>query len=114
MPDNLTELSALWGGFKQDFGTLLGLTPDALHVHVGVALMVVCTMILRTSYRNWRPWGIVLFIECVNEALDLMQPTGSVESNWPASQHDIINTMVAPTLILLGAAIASRSQHNRQ
>lgn len=97
----LTDLAAIWGPFKDGFEASMGLSPDAVHIHAGMALMLFFAWITRRPLHDWRPWLMVLGVELANEIIDLNQKAGSLESNWPASRHDIVNTMLLPTLLVL-------------
>lgn len=92
-----------WGGLKHGVERALDLSPDAMHMHVSVLIFVFWTLVLRTRYEDLRPWLLTLLVECANEAIDMSQPGGSPEANWDATRHDLINTMIAPTIILVGA-----------
>lgn len=97
----LTQVAAIWGPIKIDFERALGLSPDALHIHAGVLLLLLFAWAMRRPLHDWRPWLALFLVELANEIIDMNQQTGSVESNWPASRHDLINTMVVPTMLLV-------------
>ncbi len=97
----MTKVAIIWGGYKTAIETFLGLSADAVHVQVGVLLLIFFAVLTRKRLYHWLPWCLVLLIECINEFIDMCQPSGSVESNWPASQHDILNTMFLPTVLIL-------------
>jgi hypothetical protein len=101
----LEHVAEIWGGWKHEVELFVGLSPDAMHVHVGVVLLLVVALVTHRRMDHWAPWLIVLMIECCNEFIDLNQSEGSIENNWPASQHDMINTMVLPTAIMIYARI---------
>jgi hypothetical protein len=102
-----------WGALKRDVELFLGLSPDAMHIHMSVVIFVAWTLILRTRYEDWRPWLLTFLVECANEAIDMSQPGGSPEANWDATRHDLINTMIAPTIIMIGARILRRAKKHR-
>lgn len=106
----LTEVASIWGPIKIDFEKALGLSPDALHIHAGVLLLLVFAWAMRRPLHDWRPWLALFFVEFANEIIDMNQQAGSVESNWPASRHDIINTMVVPTILLFYYRLRRRRQ----
>ena len=91
----------MWGEWKTAIEHFVGLSADALHVHVSILLYLLFALATRRRLYHWMPWVLVLLIECINEFIDLNQPAGSLESNWPASQHDILNTMFLPTVLLV-------------
>jgi hypothetical protein len=97
----LTRIAVLWGDWKQWVEAWLQLSPDALHIHAGIILWLLFALVTRRSLEHPLPWLLLLGVELANEAIDLNQPAGSIESNWPASRHDILNTMAMPTLLLL-------------
>ncbi len=99
-PTALAGLSLLWGGEKTTLSLALGITDDALHVLVGVGLLLVLALIAGRRLDDWRLWLAVLAIELVNEVVDLAN-TISPEATWAASRHDVLVTMAIPTAILL-------------
>ncbi|CAH0350123.1 hypothetical protein BH11PSE5_BH11PSE5_10450 [soil metagenome] len=101
----LEEVSTVWGNWKHDIEIAVGLSPDAMHIHVGVLILLSIALVTRKRMDHWAPWLGLFVIECCNEFIDLNQVQGSVENNWPASQHDILNTMFLPTMIMLYARI---------
>ncbi|WP_336959729.1 hypothetical protein [Sphingobium aquiterrae] len=93
------KVAVIWGGTKRAVEAWLNLSPDALHVHVGIIGWLAAAVATRRALDNPLPWALLLAAELINEFIDLNQPAGSIESNWPASQHDILNTMAMPTLV---------------
>jgi hypothetical protein len=114
-PEWLKALPVWWGDHKIALERWLGLTSDAVHIHVGVLLYLGWSLLLRAKAGDWRPWALTLVIEAANECIDLFQPVGSIEANWPASRHDLLNTMALPSLLFL-VRIAERSgrKHKRR
>lgn len=108
----LTEVASIWGPIKIDFEKALGLSPDALHIHAGVLLLLIFVWAMRRPLHDWRPWLALFCVEFANEIIDMNQQAGSVESNWPASRHDLINTMVVPTLLLVYYRLRRRRQRS--
>ena len=104
----LTQFAVLWGDTKIAIEEWLDLSPDALHIHAGILVWLALAWLLRRPLSDWRPWLGLFVLEVANEIVDLNQPVGSVESNWPASQHDILNTMFVPTLLMLFLWLAQR------
>lgn len=99
----LVDVATQWGVWKERLMDDFAVSADALHVHVSVLLFVLSALLLRRRLSSAWPWLVTLLIELCNEWIDLHQKVGSPESNWPASWHDIKNTMIAPTLILIVA-----------
>lgn len=93
---------------KTALSDLLHLSKDALHVHLGIGIYLVATLLLRRPLGSWLPWLIVLALELINEALDLahhlrrggIEPAGLLDS-----VKDIINTMLWPTVLLIALRV---------
>ncbi|MEK9210801.1 hypothetical protein [Sphingomonas sp. 2378] len=91
-----------WTGDKSWIGRITGLPDSTLHVHAGMAILVLTALVMRRKPWDWRCWLTVLVIETVNEAYDLLQPFYPTdEGNLPASWSDMWETMLWPTVILL-------------
>src|SRR3546814_20604470 len=95
------SLACVWWPLKTGFEKSVGLSADAIQVHVGVMLLFFFAWVTRRPLHDWRPWLIVFAVELANEIIDLNQECGSIERNWNASRHDLINTMFIPTLLVL-------------
>ena len=90
----------LFGGLKVTLVDTLGLSRDALHIHVGLILY----FLLRVLFRRNSVWvlAIVFALVLMAEVADIYliyQSSGVVV--WSASLHDILNTMVWPVCIYL-------------
>lgn len=102
IPPWLVTSAADWAQFKLALGNRLDLSADLLHVHGGIAVLCLAALVLRRSPLSVRPWLALLVFECGNEAGDLLlEGMGSAEATLAAARHDLINTMLAPTLLLL-------------
>lgn len=97
----LTQIAEGWGPFKRALETSLGISSDAMHVLVGMLLLLGFTWITRRPLHDWRPWLMVFSMELVNEFIDLHQRGGSFERNLTVSARDLVMTMFLPTLLLL-------------
>jgi hypothetical protein len=97
----LTAIADLWGPIKTGIEDSLGLSSDAMHIHVGVTLLLFFAWVTRRPLHDWRPWLMLLAVEAANEIIDMNQRAGSLERNWASSRHDLLNTMFLPTLLLL-------------
>jgi hypothetical protein len=101
-----------WITFKQaaaDFP----LSRDALHIYAALAIQVGACILFRTSLGKILPWLVVLLLELINEALDLLFEQEEYIHAWQidGSIHDIINTMALPTMLLLMVRYAPRLFH---
>jgi hypothetical protein len=97
---SLSDLAQSWGQDKIWLSHVLGLSPDALHVHVSILLMLAAAVVWRRRMDHLLPWATVFVLEALNELLDLSAPA-TAENNIHASLHDVYNTMFLPTIILV-------------
>lgn len=95
-----------WHQVKEWLEHVIGLNMDALHVYFGLAILVGAAVLLRKPLRSPIPWLVVLALELANEYYDWTYEI------WPGPDraiqaaegiHDIWNTMVLPTLLLLAS-----------
>lgn len=97
----IVTIASDWSRAKMAIEHNIGIGSDLLHVYVGMLLLLGMVLLpgRRVSLRV--SWLILLAFECVNEALDLSRPPGSVESDLASSLHDLFTTMFLPTVLLL-------------
>src|SRR3546814_17215756 len=77
----LAKLASVWGPLKTGFEKSVGLSADAIHVHVGVMLLFFFAWVTRRPLHDWRPWLMVFAVDLANEIIDLNQEFGSIERN---------------------------------
>jgi hypothetical protein len=102
----------VWSRFKEALSKSVGLSHDALHVHVGLALFLLLALLLR-RYRWGVPaaLGVVLALELGNEvsdAFDWVRWTGA--PNFIESGRDIASTMFWPVVLAVGLAVWRRKK----
>lgn len=79
-----------------------GLSKDALHVYVGLAVFLVAAALLRKPLRSIVPWLLVLIVASMGELLDMRDDIVSFGYwRWGASLHDVLNTLFWPTVLFL-------------
>ena len=92
-----------WGVFKRQMSEQLQISDDALHVHAGMAILLLAALLFRRPPWNWRPLLVVIVIEAINEMYDMhslgIRPYH--ESALPDSIHDFVLTVLWPVLIAL-------------
>lgn len=96
MPDSWLQAAKLWliGG--------TGLAKDALHVHVGLLVFLGSALLLRWPLRSWKPWAAALAVALIGEARDIFDRWSVGMLAAPLGHwHDIWNTMLWPSAILL-------------
>ena len=79
-----------------------GLPDIILHIHAGMALLMVARLITRRSFGTFIPWWVVVAGEAFNEIMDRLN-FGSWR--WEDTSLDIINTLLWPTVICLGVRL---------
>ena len=76
-----------------------GLSKDALHIYVGLGVMLTAAAVLRKPLGSIVPWLLVLTLAVAGELVDMRD---NMEYwRWGASLHDILNTLFWPTVLLL-------------
>lgn len=93
----------MYNALKTQLSELLGITKDALHIHIGLAIFLVAALVFRRSLSSWVPWLCLLAFEIANELMDAFHLHGgpfSIEIG--DSLKDMLNTMFWPTMLLLG------------
>lgn len=95
-----------WHQAKEWLEHAVGLNMDALHIYVGLAILVAAALILRRPLRSPWPWLMVLALELGNEYYDWTYEV------WPGFERqlqvaeglrDIWNTMALPTFLLIAS-----------
>ena len=100
MHENLQWLAELWIGYKIRLVEYVGLTNDAMHVHGSILILFASAMILRRRPDSLWCWLIVFAAELFNEYADL-KGLAPGEASIDASVHDLYNTMLWPTVIVI-------------
>jgi cell shape-determining protein MreD len=78
------------------------LSKDALHVYVGLAIMLLVAILFRRSLADWRPLAAVALAAVAGEIWDLVDTIMDGRSprfslNW----KDVWNTLFWPSLLFL-------------
>ena len=91
-----------WLGLKA-VAADVGLDKDALHIYAAFVIQVGAALLLKRSLSNWLPWAAVFAALTVNEYLDIFHGAETEVHSWQlwGSVHDVVNTMILPTAMLL-------------
>jgi hypothetical protein len=92
-----------WIAFKGEISRLT-VEKDALHIYAAVLIQVAAAWLLNKPLSSRLPWLVVLLAELVNEASDLFfDPTETEIQEWQlaGASHDLLNTMIMPTALLM-------------
>lgn len=86
-----------------------GLSRDALHIHIGIALFFLALWLLRRPPGSWLPAIIVLALCLVGEVFDVLHVAQLGQHQKPFENlHDIANTMLWPVVFTLFARWRNR------
>lgn len=78
------------------------LSKDALHIYVGLFVLLFVAMLSKKPLSSWLPWLAVVLVALVGEIVDLRDDLSSLGYwRWSASLHDIINTCLWPSVLLI-------------
>jgi hypothetical protein len=91
-----------WGEFKTVSETF-AISKDALHIYAAFVIQAAAAAVLRRPFGSIWPWLAVLVAEAINEYLDIRYSNETSLQAWQIAeaQHDIINTMLLPSALLL-------------
>lgn len=104
---------------KQWIVATVGLSKDALHIHVGLALFLIMVWLFRKTPRSLVPLLVVLAVAAIGEVLDARDDFRSLGHwRWKASLHDIVNTTFWPAVLWVlwraRAVFMNRAATNRR
>ena len=97
----MTALVNHWIDVKVWLEWALGLPRDALHVHLSLVLLFGSAILLRRRPDSVWCWAVVLLLELANEGVDGWRALRDGDPWLAESAHDVINTMLWPTMILI-------------
>ena len=91
-----------WVGLKNEAARML-FDKDALHIYAGLLIQVAAARLSRRSLGHLLPWLVVLGFEVVNEIIDVWRGGEQGLKAWQvvSGVHDLINTLIVPTVLLL-------------
>lgn len=74
-----------------------GLSKDALHIYVGLAVFLLASILMRKKIRSFFPLIAVLAVAVLGEAVDMRDDIAWIGYwRWWASLHDVLNTLFWP------------------
>lgn len=99
------DIPALYAQFIQAIGDGTGMADSLLHVHAGMAVLLITRVVTGRRLSTPIPLAVVALAELANEVLDRMY-WGSWR--WDDTLLDILNTMFWPTMLFLGLRLRNR------
>ena len=87
---------------KQSIVLTIGLSRDALHIYVGLAVLLVIAFAFRKKLSSLIPLSMVFLVAVVGEIVD-MRDDLITAGYWRlgASLHDVVNTVFWPTVLTM-------------
>lgn len=93
------DIPALYASLIQQIGDGTGMVDSLLHVHAGMAVLLLARVVTRRSLSTPIPLAVVALAEFANELLDRMH-YGSWR--WTDTLGDVANTLFWPTVLFVG------------
>lgn len=79
-----------------------GLGKDALHIYVGMAVLLLAVIVFRWPLKSWKPWLVVLAVAIAGEIWDIVDRIRDGIAIGPGGHwKDIWNTLFWPTVLTL-------------
>ena len=92
-------LPAYYHRFIDWIGDGTGLPDTMLHIHAGMAVLMVARIVTRRSLGSFVPLSIVALAEGFNEVMDRLN---FHSWRWADTSSDVVNTLFWPTVICFG------------
>jgi cell shape-determining protein MreD len=81
---------------------ITNLGKDALHIYVGMGVMLLVAIAFKRSLSDWRPLAAVALASVAGEIWDVIDTlTHGGRPRWNANWKDIWNTLFWPTVLFL-------------
>jgi hypothetical protein len=79
-----------------------GLSRDAIHVYIGLFVFFFVALVSRRPIKSLTPWLAVVFVACALEIPDAIDDVHAF-GYWrlAASGHDIVNTLLWPSVMVV-------------
>ena len=97
----MNTLAAWWHGVIQWIGDGTGLPDAMLHIHAGMAILLIARLATGRSLGTLIPLGAVALAEGANETLDYV----NYGMRWGDTLLDIVNTLFWPAVICLAVRL---------
>lgn len=95
-----------WLTLKSQLVEVTRLDKDALHIYAALLLQLGAAVLSRRTLAHWLPWIVVLAAELANEWYDVnaeIWPERDLQ--FARAAHDVVNTMLLPTLLMVLARV---------
>jgi hypothetical protein len=93
--------------FVQWVAATTGASDSLLHVHAGLAVMLLARMVLGRSLATPIPFAVVCVAEAGNEILDRLS---NGQWLWADTAFDVLNTLYWPFVLMVGLRLRGARQ----
>ena len=84
------------------------LRKDALHIYVGLGVMLLAAILLRRSLKDWRPLAAAALAAVAGEVWDVIDTLSHGGTpRWSLNWKDVWNTLFWPTVLFVLARFTS-------
>ena len=91
-----------WEATKDWLSSELHVSHAVLHIHLGLVIYLLSSLLLRRPLSSLLPWLTVVLLELANETSDFVR---YYVSGWPWTPtntiEDIVNTLFWPTILVV-------------
>lgn len=88
--------------FIEWIGNGTGLPDTVLHIHAGLAVLMLARIVSRRSLGTFIPWTVVALAEAANEVMDRVLYDSW---RWADTLSDVVHTLFWPTIICLAVRV---------
>jgi hypothetical protein len=104
------DFAGAYERFIQWVGDGTGAPDSLLHVHAGMAVLLIARLITRRSLATPLPFAIVCAAELANEVLDRINHGSWL---WVDTSLDIVNTLFWPLVLMIGLRVRRSREGKR-
>lgn len=97
--------------FIQWIGDGTGLPDTILHIHAGMAVLMLARLVTRRSLGSWVPLSVVVAAEAFNEVMDRLIYHSW---RWEDTLGDVANTLFWPLAIFIGIRLRPMLDRRRR
>lgn len=94
--------SHLYMSFINWIGEGTGLPDTVLHIHAGLAVLMIARVVTGRSLGTWVPLTVVVLAEFANEVMDRII---YASWRWPDTLSDVVHTLFWPVAICLAVRL---------
>lgn len=93
------DFTGIYHSLVQALADDTGASDSLLHVHAGLAVLLIARLVTRRSLATIVPFAVVCVAELANETMDALH---FGEIRMPDTLFDVINTLFWPFMLMIG------------